>query len=261
MKCLIALLLFPLYLSAQTTRFDSAQRSQFVSGRVTPFVNTNTAPVPVPVTPSVTSGLVSWYPLYSDFVDNWSGGNNGTATGSPTFGAGPTADSLSVLLNGSTQYIDIGPNSNITPPAITVVAWVKFVSLAPAYSSVLVKVDGITGIQFYVKSNGKLAVYLSALDAPVNYDGSGSQTLSTGTWYQIAFSYDNVVGLIGYVNSTQDNTAPQAGTLAPVATGDMYIGNDSLTAGRLSNAYIEGVKIYNRVLSGAEITSLFNDGR
>ena len=90
-------------------------------------------------------------------------------------------------------------------------------------------------------------------------DGQGSHNLGTGTWYQIAYTYDSTSGLVGYVNGALDGTAGANGALPSFPTKDTYIGNDSFTSGRIPNASVEGVLIYNRALSSGEISTLYSN--
>lgn len=215
-----------------------------------------------PFQPAVTSGLVSWWPFGGNLTDNWTGGNNGTPTGSPSYVAGPQGGSANAIsLDGSTQWADFGNASNINPPAMTVVVWVKFNSLTPAYSTVFSRNDGSLAVQLFVKSNGKLAVYLSAS----SYDGTGANTLVVGTWYQIAFTYDSASGLIGYVAplggaNAVDGTGIANSTI-PSISANTFLGLDEHNGSRLPNASFEGLKIYNRALTPVEINSLFLDGK
>src|SRR5207244_10682204 len=85
----------------------------------------------------------------------------------------------------------------------------------------------------YLTPSDKLACYVATGDgldggsAP-NFDGSGSTTFSTATWYHVVCTYDATNGLIGYVNGSADATG--AINLGAIQTGaaKVAIGKDVL---------------------------------
>jgi hypothetical protein len=163
---------------------------------------------------------------------------------------------MALRFNGSSDYIDIGDqiiHNRIT--ALTIVARVKFDNLTNAYSAVVSRVGGGCYFQLFVKSSGQLAVYLTAIGGSVAYDGTGSHTLATGAWYQIAFTYDATSGLVGYVDGATDASVGASGPLS-LADADLTIGTDTNTPGRFVAGDIAHVAIYNAALSAADIALL-----
>jgi hypothetical protein len=61
-----------------------------------------------------------------------------------------------------------------------------------------------TNISMYVKSTGKLAVYYNGANA--FYDGTGTNTLTSGIWYHLSAIFPNGVAPTGYVNGNLDGT-------------------------------------------------------
>ena len=157
--------------------------------------------------------------------------------------------------DGSNDYLDVNDNPTLNPTAITVSAWVKFNSLTNDYSAIVHKGPD-PYYEYFVKSNGKLAVFITASEGYRNYDGTGIYVLTTGLWYHLVFTYDSVGGLKGYVNGNLDNSVAANGTLS-TPTGNLSIARDSVTAGRYVNGIISSVSIYNRALSAQEIAWLY----
>lgn len=160
--------------------------------------------------------------------------------------------------NGSTGYIDCGTSSVLGPQgAVSSVAWVNFTSLAAAYNGIVNRVQNTPALyhSLLVKSTGKLALYVTGTNA-VNYDGTGSNTLVTGTWYQVGLTYDAIGGLRGYVNGQLDGTAAADGALQSGAA-TLSIGTDLNTAGRYVPGSIDAVRVYNRALSQRDMAWLF----
>jgi len=144
--------------------------------------------------------------------------------------------------SASSQSISLGTDASLNPAAITVSAWVKGTSFPNAYNAVFAKVSfGATAFhEILIKSNGKLAMVVRGAGT-VLYDGTGSNTLSAGTFYYVTLVYSSAVGLIGYVNASVDGTASANGALAS-NTGDSTIANDTNTFGRFFNGVVDEVR-------------------
>jgi hypothetical protein len=184
-------------------------------------------------------------------------GNDGTYEGGCTLGAnGPINRSASraVTLDGSSGDVNFGASSSLNPTAVTAEIWVNLASLSNAYNAVVSHISAGAGTfhQLFVKSSGKLAIYVNATGGTVNYDGAGAATLSTGQWYHLAFSYSSSAGLVGYVNGQVDGTAGAAGPIITDFAG-LYIGNDTFTSGRRVNGSVAHLCQYNYVVSPERI--------
>lgn len=184
------------------------------------------------------------------------GTNNGTnhsataATGKIDGGGG--------FVSASSQYVDIG--SYTGPSAVTVSCWVNGTSFPNAYNTTLLRNSTQSQWGIMIKSNGKLGCFVVALSGQVSYDGTGSNTLSTGTWYLLHLTYSVSAGLIGYVNAASDNTAVQLGTLITAAgTGGTDIGQDPRNAGRFWNGSLDEARIASVARSADWITTEYNN--
>jgi hypothetical protein len=210
----------------------------------------------------ITSNLQGWWKLDdgtgTDATD--SSGNNilGGLLGStkPSWTAPGKIGAYDLTFNGSTSYVNCTNASALNPAAITISAWVNFSSLTNAYNAIVSRTPGSGYYQLFVKSNGKLAVYLNA-SAFVNYDGTGTYTLTTGTWYHLVVTYSSVAGLVTYVDNQVDKTVTANGALGS-NTNVTTIGLDNATAGRIPAAQIDDVRIYNRALSASDVLELYN---
>jgi hypothetical protein len=136
-------------------------------------------------------------------------------------------------------------------------AWVNATSFPNSYNVVTgAAVGGGQDCLLGVKSTGKLAVYIGGLGS-VNYDGTGSHTLSSGTWYYLSATYDSTNGLVGYVNAASDGTHAAGGsTLSWLET---EIGQDSVTSGRFWNGKIDEVRYSTLARSANWITTEYNN--
>lgn len=182
------------------------------------------------------------------------GANNGTPVNTPTATTGQIDGGVH-LHAASLQYVDLG--TAMDPAAMTYSIWVNGDSFSDSYNSTIVRSGG-TGSdysQLFVKSNGKIAVYLGAA-GNVDYDGTGSHTLSTGTWYLVAFTYDSTNGLIGYVNGGVDGTAGANGTIN-THTAPTYLGHDA-NGGRFWDGVLDEARISQIARSASWLLSDYN---
>jgi hypothetical protein len=212
-------------------------------------------------TGDIISNLVSRWDMEDgsgSTVTDVAGSNDGTTTGSPTWGTGHNG-TYSLTLDGSTQYVNCGSDSSLNPTsAITVAAWVKPSALSHAYSIIFGRSDGGGSVYYnlYVKSNGKIAVYMSSSLGGVSADGTGTAVLTTGNWWHVAFTYDSTDGLRVYVNGSEDTTAAANGTLSSI-TGTNYIAEDIVTSGRRFAGDVDEVRLYSRRLVANDIATLY----
>ncbi len=194
-------------------------------------------------------------------VNSATGSNNGT-NHSATAVAGQI-DGAGGFVSASTQYIDL--STGIAPGKITLSAWVKATSFPNAYNGVIVRSNAAytSYAMLFVNSGGKLSCYAyrSGGSAGLNYDGTGSHTLSSGTWYYLTMTYtgDTSGVLTGYVNAASDATT--GSTLADLAitAGTTHIGNDTNTVSRGWNGTLDEARVSSVDRSANWITTEYNN--
>lgn len=204
------------------------------------------------------ANLVSYYQMEGNSNDG-KDSNNGTDA-SVTYNTSNGKYGQGAGLVG-TGLINLGTGTNMNPSALTYAAWIKPSSFSNAYNSIINRTtaaDGSKFAAFFIKSTGKLACYVFA-NASVSYDGTGSNTLSTGVWYHVALTYSSSDGLRGYVNGVEDGNAAANGAIATI-TGSTHIGNDPYYANRNWDGAIDDAAIFSRVLTASEVNSLYLEG-
>lgn len=212
----------------------------------------------------INKGLVGCWPLgdvggTARTADISGNNNGGTLTAITTAGTlGASHHGGMALALGGTSYVSLANTKVLHNAAISVVCWVKFTSLANSYSAVFSANNNPSGVwQLFVKTTGQLAVYVMA-SALLDYDGGGANTLTTGKWYCLGFSYDSKSGITGYVNGSVDATVAANGPLGDPNT-TTTIGHDTVNANREVSGSIDGVRQWNRVLSKAEWRRLYTE--
>jgi hypothetical protein len=156
------------------------------------------------------NGFISVQHLQGNSGDSSGNGFNGTDT-AITYGAEKIQEGAT--FNGSTSGITQGSSAALGEgAAFSASAWVKFSTLPNGYNTVEAKSFASAGGRtLLIKSSGKLAVYLDTTvtyNQHVNYDGSGSNTLSAGVWYLLAYTIDGSgnTTVKGYVNGAVDGS-------------------------------------------------------
>lgn len=211
-------------------------------------------------TPNLTNGLVAWYPFSGNANDVSVNGNNGTVNGATL-----TADRFG---NANGAYGFNGSGDVIEVADIDLVDLVSDFSISSWINT----------------SNSDQAMLLSKHTKGSNYDGSwwlaiGADkkiifqgTRSTGGWGGVsstssisAFTWEHVV--FNYQRSTQEWKIFRNGVLDNSGSFDFAIANNSRSiiignegnGTQYFNGSIDDIRIYNRVISQAEVHALYTE--
>ncbi len=195
-------------------------------------------------------------------VNSATGSQNGT-NHSATATAG-MIDGAVAMVSASSQYVDCG---NTGTSSMTLTGWFKGTTFPNAYNSTIARVNVTPATAYtamYVKSNGKLACFCLRSGSDVSFDGTGSTTLSTGTWYYLALTYSNDTtanggGLKGYINAVQEGAVSQNSQGLLTTASPTYLGNDAGTAGRFWNGSQDEARVASVARSANWITTEYNN--
>jgi uncharacterized repeat protein (TIGR03806 family) len=200
--------------------------------------------------------LVARYAFEGDATDSTGNGNNGTLTGNPPFVAGRIG-SQAINFNGVNQYatvpISIRTNFTIafwvnTTASTTGTVWTTGLGIISA------DVAGVAndfGISLIV--NGEVSFGVGNPNTSL----ASTASINDGQWHHVAVTRTSSTGLmIVYVDGIQ-NGATNGPTVARTAPTAIRIGG-ILSGGGFFPGTIDDVRIYNTVLSAAEINALAN---
>ena len=248
------------------TAIVTATPTSTQTATVTPPVKVSTATLAAAMmaTPTPTPGLIGWWKLNSssgitalDSAENSPGTLNTAATWVTGGILGGNAVSV-----GDSAFDDNGGSVSFPinlPPSFTLYFW----SRATAYGS---KLDAsgaynniILGGEVYLTNGFRAGFTPAGLFSFWTTQSGGTLTLNdttdaaTGTWEQYAITYSAGIGTL-YRNGSLVNSA--SGTYAPGTTG-MGIATG---VGGIDQFYglVDQVRLYNYVLSGSAITTLYN---
>lgn len=195
-------------------------------------------------------GLVGWWKLDSNAKDSTPYSNNGSIVGTTPVSDRKGLAGSAYSFNGSSNYVALGNSSSEQLSVGTVSAWVKSSSPGSSYRGIVVKqyayslflIDGVLG--FY--------------DWSASTPRSTGVNLADGAWHHVAVSFSSGVG--GGTNVYVDGVAVLTTTLTIANQTKGLVLGAGVDTGDIQNinASIDDVRLYKRVLTSAEIASLYN---
>lgn len=216
--------------------------------------------------PGTTDGLVGHWKLdesapAATAVDSV-GSNDGTLTNmapASDWVAGKIGNALD--FDGGNDYVDVGSPAALDDlPQLSVSAWINADSTA---SDGAVATKNSPGWVFWVGSGGYLEFWANFSSGSANrWTGVGLITSGAG-WQHVVVTYDgtsNGTGIKFYVdgsetsyNGSTNGTNPRSSD----AADNLRIGSQQ--SGSRFDGQIDDVRIYDRVLSSAEISEIYNN--
>ena len=191
-------------------------------------------------------------------TDSSSYTHHGTLNGAGfSFSANTTSGKIGHALNfnGTLDYIEVPYSSDLNPSKFTCSLWVRVLGGAGTYRSPLTSRnnDNTAGYFFYA-TNGNLWAFW--MGNGVSWVTSNGPSVVIGTWTFLVGVYDGT-NQIFYVNGQQVDS--DVISLIPNTAKPLRIGAGATEGGPnyRFNGDIDDVRIYNRVLTSAEIHAIY----
>jgi len=220
---------------------------------------------------NVTSGLVGWWKMdetSGNLSDSSGNANTGTPTGTTSV---PGMVGNGRKFNGTSDYVDVANETHFdfekTNP-FTISTWVYRTNNAT--TNIVVGKNSysggeLNGYMLFFNASDTL-VYFDIGDCAANHclrQASGT-AMSTGVWHHVAVTYDGSQTAAGahiYLDGASAGQAPVSDTLSLDASAlnnnDLLIGDQNSSSHNYFNGLIDEVRVYNRVLSAAEVQQLY----
>ena len=188
-----------------------------------------------------------------------SGRNNNATTGGATFVAsGRTGGGNALSFDGVNDMATVADSNSLDlSSTFTLEAWVRPAN-STGWRTVLLKEAG-----------AQMAYELYSNDATANRpaghfttpggairSATGTATLAVNAWSHIAVTYDGT-NMRVYVNGALVRTVARTGAVL-ASDGVLHLGGNVVWGGEFFQGLMDDVRIYNRALSGGEITTDMN---
>jgi hypothetical protein len=205
-------------------------------------------------------------------LDSSGNANTGSLVNGPTWTAGRNGSALN--FSSAASYVSANGARNLAnlyTTRMTLTAWINPASAGGGGGGRIVDKDN-NDIGWYLKMSGTTSLQFSADQFIANGSVPGASAnrtsgnaITLNTWQHVAVTWDgttNAGNIHIYVNGAQsDGTAVNGSGIAGTDAGTPFtIGNRPVDKARNFNGSIDGVRVYNRILSQKEIQSLVNGG-
>jgi hypothetical protein len=205
--------------------------------------------------------------------------NGGTVTGATTTTDRKGQSNKAYSFDGTNDELDVGDADTFSfgdgsnDSTMTITAWINATDTA-ANRDIVTKwaADDVPQAEwvFRVDSSDKLAFFARDVSAGVNINRTSDSAVTQGSWIHVVVTYDGTGGATAMNGVTlYSNGASIASTATNNAgyvamepdTASVVIGEQHDPASNDFNGSIDDVRIYNRVLTAAEITALYESYR
>lgn len=206
---------------------------------------------------ALTTNLQSYYKLDSNSNDSV-GAVNGTDT-SITY----TTGKINNAATSTTGRIDLGTGNFSITTNMSISLW--FYLNNTTNNAMLIQKTNLLAPSsdswyiFAVPGSNNLQTFIG--DGSVNYYANTTYTYSASTWTHVVFTYSGSTGNQKiYVNGTLLNTQPGGPATINTAGSQVVMLNSATAAPIPLDGKLDEVGIWNRELTGAEVTQLYNGG-
>lgn len=235
--------------------FDSRQQDTFLTPALpdNDMANTLNALFNAPAYSGPNHVVSRW--TFDGTLNDATGGNNGTLTGSGFYTAGRIGRGL--YFDGSADSVTISSGSNLALQSFTISAWVKL-SVLPSHWATIIDHDR--------GGNDWYGLWKSANANTFNFRWSANgmadfrHVIAQNVWYHVVGTYTNGVdGAPGtarlYLNGTLDSLVSTTAAPAPVISGARI--GQNMDGNEAFPGVIDDLRIYNYALSDAEVADLY----
>lgn len=178
---------------------------------------------------------------------------------SPTLTEDRNGNGKALGFDGSTNYVNLGTNYQITTGMATIAAWVKVDSNPNGLSRIICRsrtpVLGEKDLGLYVRNNGQLEANCS------DWMASEAGAVALGSWQHVAVTNDGTIQTL-YVNGNMIKAVPVSAFPADQWDVPLLVGagwNTDATdpfTDHMFKGSIDELKVYNRALAEGEIQDL-----
>lgn len=216
---------------------------------------------------ALTTNLSAYY----KFDESSGNASDSSGNGYTLTNNGTTAYAAAKINNGAdfgstntTKSFSIANDMGITGTSITMACWVNITTAPASGDSLRFMYHGDSGTKvnemiLYKNNSGTLEIYYNRLRAGIANDGFFyTKTLTTGTWYHVAMTYDGST-ITGYLNGVSVGTSSSSGNGTDAGYYDgVKIGVNHAADADWMTGLIDEAGIWSRALTAEEVAQLYN---
>lgn len=182
------------------------------------------------------------------------GANTLTNSGTVSFATAGKIGNSAGTFNGVNQRLSRSDAMGFTSTSTnTYNLWVKF-NAAGGYLFDAHTNSGASKRHLLYNATDRINSYINASDASVS---TGAGSITTGTWYMLTLTHNSGAYEL-FLNGVSKGTATVGGT---GGAGNLFsAGNAADSFGAPMNGLVDEFGVWDRVLTGTEITALYNSG-
>ncbi|MDX2023867.1 MAG: LamG-like jellyroll fold domain-containing protein [Deltaproteobacteria bacterium] len=202
------------------------------------------------------AGLFVHYKFDGDTTDASGNGANASFS-TPAYATGVLGQAADSANGDTIVNANAGGNLDKVTDKLTMAAWIYRPS-APALAGDewILQRQPNGGIEYRLLMGPSAAMYPTVASSGGSV-GGGTSPLSLNTWHHVAVTWDGATGTLKtYVEGVKvDESAGAPGALAS-ASGNLFVGSRAGGSANKFNGLIDDFRLYNTVLSDAEIGAL-----
>lgn len=211
-----------------------------------------------PASPDVIDGLVAWW-KFNGNTNSSIGTSNGTISGdvTPTTGQNGQINSAYNFTTTCCKYILTSAVPSL-PSTMTLSAWVYPTALPAERAAIIVNSPPAGSSSYFLSlnSDGSAQTYWFGASS-AGYHSSGASTVATNQWTLITAVWNGTQAKL-YTNGVLRTTV--SSTSVGASSTSISIGAQNTDSSRQFVGRLDDLRIFNRALSDAEVTSLYTNG-
>jgi hypothetical protein len=205
----------------------------------------------------VTDGLVSVWTFNGSDIDGTTvkdiaGNNDGNMVGDPQPAAGMGGEGLALLFDGVDDSVRVPADPSLASDTFTIEMWLNPVVIKPMegmWPNTILGREQYQGCGFRCRITAGGSIQYWNTESAGNMTLTSETTLSPGTFYHLAVTYDGTEGKL-YIEGELE--ASREGSQVICADVDLTIVG-GVGGTTLGNVIVDEVRYYNRALSDAEV--------
>lgn len=207
------------------------------------------------------TSLVGWWTFNATnagAVTEFSGlALTGFLTNSPALTNGIIGDALN-FNSASSQFVNCGTGQNLT--SLTIAAWINFRGSGNPAAICYRTAPSPWNHNWYfsVETDGKLK--FGFYNGSTYPEGKSTSSIASNVWTHVAVTFGSGTATF-YTNGIAAGSTNSMGTPSPSGALKIGIGASSAELFHYFNGIIDDPRIYNTVMTAAEILQLYNGGK